>query len=99
MRRASRVDGNHSQIRRAFEQFGCWVGDLHDLGRGWPDLLVSVPSTHLLVLVEVKDGSKPPSKRKLTPDEQEFHKSCPSMIWTVKDLDDVKKLVGYYRYG
>lgn len=45
---------------------------LSRMGRGVPDLLVGTPRGRL-VLLEVKDGSKPPSVRKLTPDQREWH--------------------------
>lgn len=98
-RYAKRVDENHNAIKTAFKAFGCWVGDLHGLGQGMPDLLVSVPPTHALALVEVKDGGKPPSKRKLTGPEKDFHDNFPGLIWIVEDLGGVEKVLRYYRYG
>lgn len=44
---------------------------LHTVGRGCPDLLVGFNGTNYLF--EVKDGEKPPSQRKLTPDEDAWH--------------------------
>ena len=98
-RYAKRVDANHDAVKQAFKALGCWVGDLHGLGQGMPDLLVSVPPSNVLALIEVKDGDKPPSKRKLTKPEQEFHETCPAMIWIVEGLEDVKTVVRYYRLG
>lgn len=54
MRRAARVDSNHSQIVRELEQCGCHVEDLSGVGAGCPDLLVASPSGHRMMLVEVK---------------------------------------------
>lgn len=42
------------------------------MGRGVPDLLVGTPRGQLLLL-EVKDGSKKPSARQLTSDQQRWH--------------------------
>jgi hypothetical protein len=96
-RYAKRVDVNQKAIVECFRKLGCWVGDLHGIGRGMPDLLVSIPPSHVLALVEVKDGSKPPSGRKLTEPEREFHDSCPAMIWIVESVEDVQTVVKFYR--
>ncbi len=87
MRRAARVDANHSSVRRAFEAMGCTVLDLSAHGSGCPDLLVA--RAKQTVLVEVKDGSKPPSARQLTPDQKEFHKNWNGKIFVVETLDQV----------
>ena len=65
---ARRADSNHAEIVGAFRSFGAAVVDVHSLP-GALDLLVGFGGR--LVLVEVKDGSKPPSARKLTPAEVE----------------------------
>jgi Holliday junction resolvase len=71
VRKRGRVDGNHSEIVKALRQAGVSVLSLADIGNGCPDLLCAVPKK--TVLLEVKDPSQPPSKRRLTPDEQQFH--------------------------
>lgn len=50
---------------------GASVQPLHTVGQGCPDLLVGYGGTNYLL--EVKDGNKPPSQRKLTPDEHAWH--------------------------
>lgn len=63
-----RVDANHREISQALRQVGAVVLDLHSLP-ACLDLLVAFRcSLHIL---EVKDGSKPAARRKLTPAEQE----------------------------
>lgn len=57
----------------ALRDAGVQVLSLAALGKGVPDLLCAFRGR--LVLVEVKDGSKPPSARKLTPDQEQFHKA------------------------
>jgi Holliday junction resolvase len=71
VRRAARRDDNHADIVRALRKVGCNVLDLGAVGNGCPDLLVSFAG--VLSLLEVKDGSKPPSARKLTDDQKLFH--------------------------
>lgn len=41
------------------------------VGQGFPDICVGYNGRS--ILMEVKDGSKPPSERKLTPGQKEFH--------------------------
>ena len=54
MRRAARVDSNHTEVVKVFKQLGCSVLSLASLGKGVPDLLVA---THGITwLVEIKAG-------------------------------------------
>lgn len=69
MRRAARVDDNQSQIVEALRAIGATVRVVTQ-GGGLPDLLVGFRGQ--TVLMEVKDGKKPPSARALTPAEQKF---------------------------
>ena len=46
------------------------------------------------VSFEVKDGSKPPCKRKLTPDEEAFHASWRGHVAVVESVEDALKIVG-----
>lgn len=70
MRRAARTDANHETIRTALRGLQIHVEDTAAVGRGFPDLLACHGGR--VVAVEVKDGSKPPSARTLTPDEQRW---------------------------
>ena len=65
MRRAARTDANQAEIVKALEEAGASVTLLHRVGEGCPDLLVA--AFGCWAMVEVKDGSKPPSARKRTP--------------------------------
>ena len=72
-RRAARTDANHTDVVEMFRHMGCSVFSLAGVGDGCPDLLVGYLSvTHL---IEIKDGDKSPSRRKLTDDEAEWHAS------------------------
>lgn len=65
-RYAARTDANKLAIVSALRSAGCSVYDLREP----VDLLVGVAGQ--TVLVEIKDGSKSPSRRKLTPAQAEF---------------------------
>lgn len=69
MRRAARIDDNQNQVVDDLRKAGCEVFITSALGNGFPDLVVK---RERLLLVELKDPSKVPSARKLTPDEEEF---------------------------
>jgi len=69
MRRANRIDYNQSIIVEALRKSGAYVR-IVTMGDGVPDLLVGYKGYTLLL--EVKDGDKTPSKRKLTQAEQKF---------------------------
>ncbi len=88
----NRVDANQTEIIEAFERLGCSVANLSSLGKGVPDLLVGYGGLCCLC-VEVKDGSKPPSARKLTEAQKTFHMNWKGGIKVVKDLDGVIETV------
>lgn len=72
MRRAARTDQNHADIVKALRRCGYLVHDTSSAGSGFPDLVVGTPWGSI-VLVEVKDGDRPPSERKLKPKQVKFH--------------------------
>jgi len=92
MRRASKVDANQAEIVAALRGVGCSVQPLHAVGGGVPDLLVGFRGMNLLV--EVKDGSKRPSARRLTPDQERWHDSWRGTVAVVKDVPEALTLVG-----
>ena len=71
--RAKRRDNNHVEVGDYLRALGWSVLDLASLGDGCPDYAVSKPG--FAAMLECKDGSKPPSKRKLTPDQERVRKN------------------------
>ena len=71
MRRAARIDANQEQVVSALRAAGATVQSLAGVGVGVPDLLVGYQGKTLLL--EVKDGKKPPSERRLTEDQVKWH--------------------------
>jgi Holliday junction resolvase len=69
MRYANRIDANQNQIVDAMRKVGAVVRIISQ-GDGIPDLLVGYKG--FTILMEVKDGDKVPSARKLTEAEQKF---------------------------
>jgi Holliday junction resolvase len=87
MRRASKVDANHGQIVEALRSAGASVTSLAAVGSGVPDLLVGYAGMWLLF--EVKDGTKSPSRRRLTPDQEEWIKaSRGGPVWLITSIPE-----------
>lgn len=91
VRRTARIDENQPALVALARKLGASVWITSSLGKGAPDVVLGLPSGN--VLVEIKDGSKPPSRRQLTPDEQEFHAKWRGPIAVVETADDMMKLV------
>lgn len=87
MRRAAKVDANHESVVQALRSAGCSVQSLAALGNGCPDLLVGYKG--MTLLFEVKDGTKPPSKRRLTPDQAEWIKAWTGgAVWLITSIPE-----------
>lgn len=88
MRRAAKKDANHNEIVKHLKAEGWAVLDLSRLGGGCPDILVS--RRGFQVLVEIKDGSKPPSGRQLTDAQAKFWKDWPGVKIVAKSPEDAE---------
>ena len=83
-----KTDANQAEIVEALRGLGyCTVHSLHAVGGGVPDLLVGIGGRNYLV--EVKDGSKPPSARKLTPDQVDWHRDWLGSVHVFDNVRDV----------
>lgn len=92
MKKYGKTDSNQASLVRDLRKAGCRVLSLASVGSGCPDLLVYRPATGLLTLLEVKDGSKPPSARRLTADQIKFHGLWPVSV--VCNLNEALIAVG-----
>jgi hypothetical protein len=90
--RAARTDSNQTEIVEALRKCGASVLSLAPLGNGVGDLLVG--ARNLNFLLEVKDGSKPPSRRKLSPGQRVFHAAWQGQIAVVTSVDEALEIVG-----
>jgi hypothetical protein len=98
MRLAARTDANHEAVMLAFRRLGCTVVSTHQIGHGFPDLIVAQrrhtdAGGSITYTVEIKDGDKPPSARKLTPDEADFAAHWHGRIFLVTSVDDVPAVI------
>lgn len=87
----ARVDANQPLVVSQFRELGCSVFPLHLVGKGFPDIIIAKHGVN--VLVEIKDGSKAPSKRVLTDDEKKFHDNWKGWVAIVENFTDVLNLV------
>lgn len=92
MRRAAKIDDNQREIVDALEKIGCSVTSLAAVGKGCPDIIVGYLGSNYLL--EIKDGSKPPSKRGLTEDQEKWHLHWEGQVAVVKNVEEAIAAVG-----
>ena len=97
MRRAAKVDANQDQVVSALRAAGATVQSLAAIGNGVPDLLVSFRDG--MYLLEVKDGSKPPSARALTEDQVRWHAAWGCPVHVVKSPEEALRAIGATSQG
>jgi len=87
-----RTDRNHSEIINALRKIpNLSVFSTHEVGKGFPDIVIGYKGINYLI--EIKDGNKPPSARKLTDSEVKFHQDWRGQIKIVNNLDEVLNLL------
>lgn len=95
VRRRPRVDANQSDIVEFLREAGASVHSLAAIGGGTPDLVVGYKG--MTFLMEVKDGSKPPSERKLTADQEKWLAAWKGgAVWLVTDRTTAKEALESY---
>ena len=92
MRQRGRVDANHADIVDLLRGYGCSVFSTAGVGDGFPDLVVGFQG--VTRLIEIKDGEKSPSRRRLTDDEEEWHATWRGdPVCIIESLRDADALV------
>lgn len=92
MRRAAKIDANQEQVVSALRAAGAVVQSLAAIGGGVPDLLVAFRGN--LFLLEVKDGAKRPSERKLTDAQQKWHQAWGALVEVVTSPEQALCAIG-----
>lgn len=90
MRRAASVDSNQPSIVDWARKLGFSVTVTSPLGNGFVDVVLG--KFGFSFCAEIKDPAKPPSKRKLTPDEQKWHDNWQGHKCILETSDDVVRL-------
>lgn len=82
----ARTDANQQEIVNSLRKHGASVISLAAVGDGCPDLLVGYKGINYLL--EVKDGSKVPSQKKLTKDQLKFFETWKGQAVKVESVDE-----------
>lgn len=94
--RASRTDANQKRIVAALRKAGASVYVGSAIKSGFPDLIVGYGGRTFLC--EVKDGSKPPSARKLTDDQVKFKDEWKGDWTLLESVEDVQHFIAQIDY-
>ena len=89
--RNAKVDANQQEIVETLRSRGASVQSLARVGDGCPDLLVGWRGKN--TVLEVKDGAKSPSRRRLTPDERRWHALWLGQVETVSTVEQATAAV------
>lgn len=87
-----KVDDNHKQIVKGLRSIGATVRSTAAVGFGFPDLAVGWAGQTWLL--EIKDGAKSPSQRRLTEAESVFHEEWKGHAAVVNSLDEALLAIG-----
>ncbi len=93
-RRGGKPDANQPEIVAKLRDLpGVTVQILSAVGDGCPDLAVGYRGRTFLL--EVKDGSKPPSAQALTDDQQVWHLDWRGHVAIVRSFEEAREAIGY----
>lgn len=94
-RRAGKIDANQGELVTLLRSLGLSVGITSSAHGGFPDAVVGYGG--VTVLVEIKDGSKSPSRRRLTPEQVDFHGRFAGAITVIETPDQAIELANRIR--
>lgn len=87
-----RTDANQKKVVELVRKLhGASITSTHIIGKGFPDLVIGYKGINYLI--ELKDGFKPKSQKKLTPDEVEFHLKWNGQIAVCESFEDILKIL------
>jgi hypothetical protein len=92
-----KADRNQPELVEQIRKIpGTSVAHTHVLGKGFPDLVVSHKGFNYLL--EIKDPLLPPSQRKLSDDEKDFHSKWTGQIAVIETIDDFLTLIANHNH-
>lgn len=94
---AKRTDSNQTEIVDALRKCGCSVYITSNVGKGFTDIVFGLCGINFLG--EIKDGKKPPSARKLTPEEKKFHEEWKGQVCILESVEQAIAFVNSVKRG
>jgi Holliday junction resolvase len=88
-------DSNQQEIVDALREAGYSVAPLTSAGDGVPDLLIGIDGCN--ILIEVKDGNKPPSAQKLNPKQVEWHNEWQGQCAVANSVESALEIITLYK--
>lgn len=89
--RKAKTDANQQVIVGFLRKAGCSVAITSAAHDGFPDIVIGYKG--VTVLAEIKDSAKPPSKRRLTPKQVEFHNEFTGAITILESIEHAAALL------
>lgn len=86
-----RIDANQNEVVKKLRQCGVSVQILSAVGNGCPDLLCGFHGR--TVILELKDGDKAGSRRKLTVGEHAWHANWSGQVDVVRDFEEALDVI------
>lgn len=86
MGHTGRRDSNQAEVIEELRKAGISAISLASVGDGCPDILAGFRG--ITMILECKDGSKPPSARALTAAEREFHATWNGQVAVVNSPEE-----------
>jgi len=88
---ARRTDSNQAEIVAALRHVGASVQDLHEVGKGCPDILVGYRGRNYLIEIKAPGG-------RLNKREREWHDRWDGLVftvWTIEGALDIIQAAAY----
>lgn len=85
--RAKKIDANQTQIVNNLRQIGVSVFITSMVGKGFPDLVLGYKGKNYLI--ELKDGEKFKSQKKLTDDEKKFFNYWSGQVAKCENIEEI----------
>lgn len=87
-----KTDANHKQIINQLRKIpNISVFSTHTIGKGFPDIVIGYKGFNYLI--EIKDGAKSKSQKKLTEAEEKFFFDWNGQVSIAENIDDILKII------